>query len=408
MSALNVDIARTLSELQTLAGFGAAPDGGVSRTSYSPPDLAAREWFVERCEEAGLQLRSDGLGNLFARLPGGDGPAVWSGSHIDSVPNGGAFDGALGVLTALECVRRIAEAQVPLRRPLEVVAWADEEGAYESLLGSRGAIEGFTSRQLAEIAGRDGTPLATGLAAIGSSLAEAAGPSVDPSDVAAFVELHIEQGPVLESEGLDIGVVTDIVEIGRATVTFLGRADHAGTTPMDRRRDPTRAVGEFLAELPGVTAAGTPTAVATCGNVRVAPGAFNIVPERVELDLDLRDRTGQVAGLHAEAHLTARAAAASQEVDVDYHEHETVPGLELDGEIQAMIEAACEARGARYRRMPSGAGHDSQVVGRVIPTAMIFVPSRDGRSHSPAEWTDAGAIEAGANVLLETLLSLAT
>jgi N-carbamoyl-L-amino-acid hydrolase len=229
-----------------------------------------------------------------------------------------------------------------------------------------------------------------------------------PGSMHSFVELHIEQGPRLFDSGLDIGVVTSIVGLCGATVSFLGRADHAGTTPMTMRRDALRAAAEFLTGLPAVAAETSPTAVVTCGRIAVEPGGSNVVPSLATLTLDFRDpERGNIEVLRRRLEEEARAAAEANSVDVDWRPQLTVDPVPMNESIRATIGAAADALGLSRLDLPSGAGHDSQNMAHLAPTAMIFVPSKDGRSHSPAEYTDFAAIERGANVLLATLIRLA-
>jgi beta-ureidopropionase / N-carbamoyl-L-amino-acid hydrolase len=408
---VRVDASRLTGDLQELSRFGRLPGGGITRTSYSAPDLQAREWFVSRCASTGLEVRSDGLGNLFARLipPGADPalPAVWTGSHLDTVPEGGAYDGAVGVLSALECLRRLAEERVPLARPVQLVMFADEEGCYHHLLGSTGLARGLTREQLADRRGRDGTLLVDALAAAGLSLDAAANTAIDPEHVNAYVELHIEQGPVLESAGTNIGVVTSIVGIGGATVRYTGRADHAGTTPMPARHDALRAAGHFLVRLPDVAAEVSEQAVITCGLIDVTPGATNVVPATAEVQVDYRDISmARMLALGDGIVESAQAAAGECSVAVDVRFEDAVEPVLLDAGVQDTVEQAAAGLGYSTRRLPSGAGHDAQNMAKITRAGMIFVPSVDGRSHTKEEYTSPEDIERGANVLLETLIRL--
>jgi N-carbamoyl-L-amino-acid hydrolase len=243
--SLRVNAGRLRSDLETLSGIGRDSAGGISRTSFSPDDLQAREWYRSACRDAGLNLRMDGIGNMFADAGGNPtDAAVWSGSHIDTVPNGGAFDGAVGALAALECVRRIAEEGISLRRPVRAVVFADEEGNYSSLLGSSALARGFTGDQVSGMVGRDGDHLVDAIDSAGWDPGQLTGTRVVGSSVYAFAELHIEQGPKLEAAGTQIGVVSSIVGFGQAVAEFHGRADHAGTTPMTSRHDPMLAAAE--------------------------------------------------------------------------------------------------------------------------------------------------------------------
>jgi hydantoinase/carbamoylase family amidase len=410
-AAGRVDGERLAADQRALAAFGRTPSGAVSRTSYSPADLEARRWFTARCAETGLQVRTDGLGNLTARLdpPGADParPAVWTGSHLDSVPEGGGYDGAAGVLSALECLRRLAEERVALARPVQLVVFADEEGCYHHLFGSTGLTRGFSREQLAGRRGRDGTRLVDALAAAGLDPAAAAGPPVSPADVHAYVELHIEQGPLLESAGIDIGVVTSIVGIGGGAVRFTGRADHAGTTPMPARQDALRAAGHFLTRLPAAAAGVSEQAVITCGLIDVTPAATNVVPATAELQLDYRDIDLPRMQALADAIVrTAQAAARECSVTAEVHFEDTVEPVLLDAGVEDVVEQSAASLGYSSRRMPSGAGHDAQNMARIARAGMIFVPSAGGRSHTREEYTSPEDLERGANVLLETLIRL--
>lgn len=409
--SLTVNMSRLRADLESLSSIGRLAGGGITRTSFSAADLAARQWYQERCAQAALALQTDGIGNMFAEVPGnGAGSAaVWSGSHLDTVPDGGAFDGAVGAVAALECVRRLAEEHVELARPVRAVVFADEEGNYNHLLGSTALTRDFTPEELAAMTGRDGDRLIDAVTTIGWDPGALTGNRVDPEQVYAFVELHIEQGPNLEASGTDIGVVTSIVAIGGAVAEFGGRADHAGTTPMTQRRDPLRAAAQLIAALPAITAAISDTAVATCGKLVTLPGGANVVPAVVRMLLDYRDPdAGRLARLDEQLIAAARQAAAAHDVTLHWSAEAPVAPVELDPRVRSAIAAHARELGLSEVAMPSGAGHDAQNMATLAPTGMIFVPSRDGRSHSPAEHTDWDDIENGANVLLATLTELAT
>jgi beta-ureidopropionase / N-carbamoyl-L-amino-acid hydrolase len=415
--SLTVNMSRLRADLTSLSSIGRMTGGGITRTSFSAADLAARQWYQARSARAGLALRTDGIGNMFAEARGtgsagraGPGPAaVWSGSHLDTVPDGGAFDGAVGAVAALECVRRLAEERVKLARPVRAVVFADEEGNYNHLLGSSAIARGFTRDELAAMTGRDGDRLVDAITAIGWDPDALAGNQVDPEQVYAFVELHIEQGPNLEASGTDIGVVTSIVAMGGAVAEFRGRADHAGTTPMTRRQDPLRSAAQLIAALPAIAAAVSDTAVATCGKLVTFPGGANVVPALVRMLLDYRDPdAGRLARLDEQLIAAARHAAAAHDVTLHWTAEPPVAPVELDPRVRSAIDVRARGLGLSAVAMPSGAGHDAQNMATLAPTGMIFVPSRDGRSHSPAEHTDWEDIENGANVLLATLTHLAT
>src|SRR5699024_7520556 len=249
-------------------------------------------WVDQQCDEFGLARHTDGIGNIVITWGGDDQTdraPVYAGSHLDTVPEGGRFDGILGSVAALEVLRTLSERRVPLTRPVGAVSFADEEGNYLHLLGSTALAEGDSWDQLQTFRGRDGDLLVEALAQLGWDPRAAAEVRWTPEEVHAFLELHIEQGPVLEAAGVDIGVVTSIVGLAAGRVEFVGRQDHAGTTPMGQRVDPMPAAGAFLAGLADIAARGSATAVLTCGLLEVSPGGTNVVPERVRLHLDFRD-----------------------------------------------------------------------------------------------------------------------
>jgi N-carbamoyl-L-amino-acid hydrolase len=412
---LRIDGARLNRDLGDLATIGRHPDtaagtsGGISRTAFSAQDALAREWYRAHCEAAGLKLRLDGLGNMFAYLPGAsDVPAVWTGSHIDTVPEGGAYDGALGVVAALECVRRIAESGVQLKRPVQAVVFSDEEGNYGHLLGSMGLYQGYSRGQLELMTGRDGDRLVDALAAWKFAEGSATDTRLEPGTVDSFVELHVEQGPRLEREHIDIGVVTSIVGLSGGVVEFVGRADHAGTTPMTMRQDALLAAAEFVLAMPALAAATGPASVITVGRIRVEPGGANVVPRLAAVTVDFRDPdAASVDTLERGIAVAAQTAAAAHDVVARWHPDDAVAPTPLDGSVRAAIAHAADSLGLTRTDMPSGAGHDSQNLAHLARTGMIFVPSRGGRSHSPSEFTEPEQIVNGADVLLATLLALA-
>jgi N-carbamoyl-L-amino-acid hydrolase len=407
---LSVNAHRLRADLQTLSEIGRGPGGGISRTSFSPADLQAREWYQSACRDAGLDLRVDGIGNMFADT-GGDpaGAAVWSGSHLDTVPNGGAFDGAVGALAALECVRRIAEEGISLRRPVRAVVFTDEEGNYSHLLGSSALVRGFAAEQVNAMVGRDGDRLVDAVSAAGWDAGRLTDTQISANSVYAFAELHIEQGPKLEAAGTQIGVVSSIVGLGGAVIEFHGRADHAGTTPMTARQDPMRAAADLIAGLPGIAASVSHAAVATCGRVDTHPGGANIVPSLVRVTLDFRDPdAANLAALGDRIRARAAEVARVHGVTSARLPDEQIAPTRLDARMQAVIQRRAAMLELSTASMPSGAGHDAQNMATIVPAGMIFVPSIGGRSHCPHEHTDWSDVMNGANVLLNTLVELAT
>lgn len=408
--SLSINGARLRSDIESLRAIGRTATGGVSRTSYSAADQRARDWYADRCTEAGLTLQVDGLGNLTASGPGSatGRPAVWTGSHVDSVPDGGHLDGALGAVAALECVRRLAEEDVPLARPVVAAVFADEEGNYSRRLGSAGLVKGYTVAELEAMVGRDDDRLVDRLADWGWSTEAAARTRLPPGHIHSFVELHIEQGPHLEASGVDIGVVTTIVGVGSARVEFTGQADHAGTTPLPARRDALLGAAEFITAVRRIATDAGDRAVATCGRVTVTPGGSNVVPGSATLLLDFRaPDTAQLRALADALEREANDVAQRHRLDVAYRRGVVVDPVPLDAEIRGIIADSADALGLSRTELPSGAGHDAANLAEITPTAMVFVPSVAGRSHSPLEDTRWSDIENGANVLLRTVLALA-
>ena len=409
---MTIDAKRLRHDLETLASFGADGDGGVSRPSFSIADGEARAWLRARCDEAGLSYHEDVAGNIFMRLDGTDpdAAAVWTGSHLDSVPNGGRLDGALGVIAGLEVVRSLAERGGSLTRPVEAVSFADEEGGYLGFLGSKAVAPGLSFDDIRGAVGRDGRRLISVMTEAGFAPERIHEAQIAPASVHAFVEMHIEQGVVLEDAGVDVGVVSSIVGVGRCAIEFKGRPDHAGTTPMHLRRDAMRGAAALLTQvgdLPGRV--GAPNAVITCGRLDLHPDAYNIVPGRVWLGFDIRDQDrSAIEAIEAALIDLAQDAARPHDLEVMHHHESLTDPTPLDERIAKITREAADEVGASWRDMPSGAGHDAQVVAPVLPTGMVFVPSVDGRSHSPLEHTSWEDLATGTSVLYGVVQHLAT
>jgi N-carbamoyl-L-amino-acid hydrolase len=405
---LRIDLGRLRRDVEALATIGRDPTGGISRPAWSPAHEEARAWLLAQLRAAGLDARVDSAGNVFGRLGEGT-PVVLTGSHIDTVPRGGPLDGALGVLAGLECLRAVAASGVRPPRALEVAAFTDEEGRFYGFFGSR-ALTGSLDRSLAErLTDPAGLALGEAMRRAGFDLARAPEARRDPREIAAYVELHIEQGPWLEAADVAIGIVEGIVGIRRFRLTFVGQPDHAGTTPMDQRKDAFLTAAEYATksrEL--VVRDGQGRAVTTIGVVDVRPGVPNIVPERAALLQELRDPDPALLERLATRTLqAARRVARRRGLVLEVAHLMRADPVRMSPRIQAEIETTAGGLGLSTRRMPSGAGHDAQVLAAVTDAGMIFVPSQGGRSHRPDEWTDWPALERGANVLLGTLLRLA-
>jgi N-carbamoyl-L-amino-acid hydrolase len=355
----------------------------------------------------------DGAGNVFGAI-GADRfsatqPAVVTGSHIDTVPEGGTLDGALGVIAGLECLQTIVERKAAPRRPLAVAAWSDEEGRYGSLFGSRAFCGMLDAARIPEMAAVDGEKLVDVMRRAGFDPARIPEATAPAGAVASYVELHIEQGPRLEEAGIEIGVVQAIVGVRRSRIVFHGQADHAGTTPMARRRDAFLGAAEYaLRAREHVVAHGSAVSVTNIGVVYVHPGASNIVPGRTELVHEMRDPDAAVlARLWDECRDIAEAVAKDRQLGLEVRPTSaTVPAL-CSPNVQRAIETVAGTLGFSTQRMYSAAGHDAQNLAAVTEAGMIFIPSVGGKSHRIDETSDPRAIERGANVLLHTLLDLA-
>ncbi|UCF42178.1 MAG: M20 family metallo-hydrolase [Gemmatimonadota bacterium] len=403
--SLRVNGARVNRHLADLSRYGRNPDGGVSRVAYSDADIAGREFAVRLMRAAELEVRIDPVGNIIGTRAGTLPAAkpILFGSHIDSVPHGGNYDGDLGSLSAIEAAHTLAEAGYRNRHPLEVVIWCDEESG---LTGSRGYVGDISREELHE-PGRDGVPLAEKIARIGGDPERLAAARHEPGSVAAYLELHVEQGNILHEQGVQIGVVEGIVGIHHYDVTIEGFANHAGTTPMNRRRNAMLTAAELVLAVDRIVKAMPGRHVGTVGRLLVEPGAPNVVPGRVRLTVELRDlRTATIEALWEQ--ISAELGELAHEHDTPAtweRQHTNDPALSDPG-IRAVIAQAAEALDLSFMHMPSGAGHDAQTLAAICPIGMIFVPAVDGISHSPKEFTSAEDVEHGANVLLQSVLRL--
>jgi N-carbamoyl-L-amino-acid hydrolase len=398
-----VDGERFLSDLQTLRQFGQL-GSGVQRLAFTPEDRAAREWLRQRMSDAGLDAEIDGIGTVYGRWPGVR-RAVLTGSHTDTVVHGGWLDGALGVVAGLEAVRALREAGLDGDVGIDLVSFADEEGRFRGTLGSSVFCGELDDGELERLRDLDDVALTSTLDECG--YAGRSNRRLDRDRIAAFVELHIEQGPRLEAAGLPVGVVTDIVSMRRSAVTFFGRADHAGTTPMVMRRDAGAATVRFLTSMADAFERfGRPGTVWNFGSVSMDPGAGNVVPRRGDALVEYRDPDDALLE-ELDARLLEAATDAAAYANVSFEVRPTVnmSGCRLSPSVTDTIEAA--AAGTGSMRLSSGAGHDSMVLSRHVPTGMLFVPSIGGRSHDVTEDTAEEDLVVGVRVLTDTLGRLA-
>ncbi len=406
---LRVDPARLRADIVALSRIGRSAEGVLTRHAFSADYEAARDWLKARMEAAGIAARDDTTGNTIGRVGPASGPCVMAGSHIDTVPDGGPLDGALGVLSALEVARVLSESGSALPRAFECVAFVEEEGRYSDCLGSKAMTGQIEDEEVAAARDPDGNSLADAMGAAGFDPGGIGAARRPGGDVAAYLELHIEQGPVLESMGLPIGVVHAIVGIDHTSVIFRGEPDHAGTTPMDLRKDAFTGAAEYAYRTRQmVLEEGTEgRARITFGVVELQPQATNIVPYRVRLIQEIRDTSDDViAKLVAGGESIAGEVAAAHRLSVDYEWLSSNKAAHMSEAVQAVIRDAAASLGLASHDMPSGAGHDAQVLANVAPAGMIFVPSEGGRSHRRDEWTDWPLLENGANVLLQSALRL--
>jgi N-carbamoyl-L-amino-acid hydrolase len=405
--ALRVDGERINRQLLELAQFGKNPYGGVSRVAYSDFDRQGREWAMKVMREAGLSVTIDAAGNIFGRRPGSVAtlkPLVF-GSHIDSVPDGGNYDGDVGSLSAIEVARTLAANTLVTRHPLEVVIFQNEEGG---TVGSRALVGELTAEDLL-LKTHSGKTIGSGIGFLGGDVSTLASVRRTPGDVAAYVELHIEQGGNLDREKIDIGVVEGIVGIGQWEVTAEGVANHAGTTAMGDRRDSLLATARYIDMVHRVITSTPGRQVGTVGRVQAFPGAPNVIPGKVIFTLEIRDLDqAKVEALSARVRAEAEAIGRDTGCTFSYAPlHFSRPAV-CDDRVKDAIDTSARGLGLSTRHLPSGAGHDAQHMARLGPTGMIFVPSVGGISHAPKEFTKPQDVVNGANVLLQTILALDT
>jgi N-carbamoyl-L-amino-acid hydrolase len=402
---LRVNGARLNKHLAELAEFGKNPQGGVSRLAYSEADRQGREYVMGLMRAAKLDVSIDAAGNIIGRRAGSDSklkPLLF-GSHIDSVPDGGNYDGDVGSLGAIEVAQTLAENNIRLNGPLEVIIFQNEEGG---LIGSA-AISGLLKEQELDLVSRSGKTIREGIKFIGGDPSKIASVRRMPNSIAAYLELHIEQGGILDTEKIDIGVVEGIVGINWWDVTIEGFANHAGTTPMNNRQDALLAAAKFIEAVNRIVTSVPGRQVGTVGRIQALPGAPNVIPGKVVLSLELRDLDAvKILTLYQQIRAEADQIAKANKVTFDFKEINTNIPAPTNPVIRSLIDQSAKELGLTTKVMPSGAGHDAQDMARLGPVGMIFIPSVGGISHSPKEFSRPKDIENGANVLLRTLMKL--
>jgi N-carbamoyl-L-amino-acid hydrolase len=403
--APRVNGGRLNRHLSELSRFGANPQGGVTRVAYSDADRQAREYVLGLMRDAKLTPTIDAAGNIIASRPGRDAARkpILFGSHIDSVPEGGNYDGDVGSMAAIEVAQTLGEQGITTRHPLQVVVWQNEEGG---LYGSRAVSGQLTTDELKNVS-RSGKTIGEGVAFLGGDTQKLSTARRAKGDIAGYLELHIEQGGTLERDHIDIGIVEGIVGIKQWEVTVSGFANHAGTTPMDQRHDALLAAARFVEAVNRIVTSVPGRQVGTVGRIQAFPGAPNVIPGQVVCTLELRDLdAAKIDSLYANISAEATRIGAQNGTTFAFHQlHENVPAPS-DPRMRALIAESARDESLTSRVMPSGAGHDAQALAMIGPMGMIFIPSIGGISHAPKEFSKPADIVNGANVLLGSLLRL--
>jgi len=413
---IKINSERLIRDFNTVSRIGIGEHGSVTRLVFSVKELRARQLLIHLMHQAGLEIQIDRIGNIFGRHDGANAkaPAVLAGSHLDTVVQGGKFDGAMGVIGALEAVRTLKEQAVALPCPVEVVCFVGEESSRFgfSTLGSSLLAGEVKGEDLTHAVDSEGTKLEDILSSMGIYRDSLASLRRDPATIKAYLELHIEQGPILEAKNKKIGVVTSIAAPTRFKVIFTGQADHSGTTPMEMRKDALVAAASLISYVEEVSSRFSQMeqgrVVGTVGAMKIEPGVINAIPGKAELSVDIRSITAEakerVAGMVTER---AREIAARRAIGVEILPIRSELPVVLDENFTRLLQRSCEEKGIPYEVMPSGAGHDAMQMAKITRAGMIFVPSKRGISHSPQEWTDPEDICLGAQLLLETMIRVA-
>ena len=411
MSELSVDIERIKKDILELAKIGYNnQDRGIYRMAFTDKDMEAKHWLLHRIEECDLVTGVDGAANISGILSGKeDSPRVFVGSHIDTVPCAGMLDGTLGVIVGLECLRVLKEAAIPLEKTIELIAFSDEEGRFGGTFGSEAFTGILSLEKVRAAADLNGVPLHEAMLEQGLDPMKALDARRLPDEIDSYLELHIEQGPVLDERHLQVGIVESITGLQSWSLRFDGEANHAGTTPMDYRKDAFMGLADFAHEVPRILEEnGGENSRATIGNAEILPGAPNSVPGAVEFSLDFRDPSTERLDELSHAFQKALAAISRRRgLKFEIHVQGEILPVDSDKRLIGILKEEAGRLDLRHITMLSGAAHDAQLVGRIAPMAMIFVPSRKGLSHSPDEWTPWEDIEAGANLMLAALCKLA-
>ena len=401
---VRVNGARIHSHLAALSQFGRNPQGGVSRVAYTPADVQGREYAIQLMKDAGLDVHLDAAGNIVGSRPGSD-PSLKPlliGSHIDSVPEGGNYDGDVGSLSSIEVAQTLKERNITLRHPLQVIIWQNEEGV---TIGSQ-AVGSGADEKLLSLISPSGKTVREGTRLIGGNPDQIASARRQQGSIAGYFELHIEQGGTLERDKIDIGVVEGIVGILHSDVTIEGFANHAGTTPMDQRHDALLSAARFIDRVNQIVTGVPGRQVGTVGWIKVQPGAYNVIPGKVTLGLELRDLDEKkFLSLFDQVRVAATEIGQRNQTRFSFTEPVVNHPALTDKGFQKLVDDTAKSLGFSTKLMPSGAGHDAQELAPIGPIGMIFIPSIGGISHAPKEFSRPQDIENGANVLLQTVLA---
>ena len=407
---MRVDLERVRTTLLALSEIGFNDqDKGVYRLGFSEADWAARHWLMQILQDEGFSPRMDGAGNVFGRYGPEDQPTVTVGSHLDSVPAGGIFDGTLGVIAGLEMLRLCRDFNVQLTHPVELVATSEEEGRFGGMLGAQAMAGELTPEFLLNAHDPDGNRLADAMLSCGMEPLKALEARRKPESMRAFIELHIEQGPVLDQSDTTIGVVDNIAGVFKWIVHLKGKADHAGTAPMNMRSDAFMGLANFAHEIPRIIDEhGTDRSRLTVGKVELKPGSPHTIPGEAMFTLVGRDSSAEVMRqLCDSCRVVLSAIARRNKLMFEYEQTSWLDPVDCHPEIIQLLERHAQKMGVTYRHMPSGAGHDTQFLTQVTQSGLLFVPSVGGISHAPDEWTHWEDIDAGCNLLLGAVLELA-
>lgn len=409
---MRINLERLRNDVQRLAEIGHDPEShGLYRMAFTDADMEGKRWYTERLMETGVEVEWDGAANVWGKLEG-EAPGAASvviGSHLDTVPCAGTLDGSLGVLVGLECLRVLCENGIKFHRAIELVAFSDEEGRFGAMLGSE-AVCGRVTPERLHFKDLEGISVSQAMEKHGLDPWKVLEAARNPESIHRYLELHIEQGPVLDREGASVGIVDEITGLFKWSVKLRGESNHAGTTPMSMRRDAFMGLADFAHEIPRlIDENGTERSRVTIGRVRIVPGAANTVPGLVEFALDVRDTSSAVLDELADACRKALfAISRRRDLMFEFEVLSRIEPVPCDSAMVEVLTSKAKALGLRSLRLPSGAAHDAQIMASIAPVGMIFVPSRGGISHAPGEWTAWSDIEAGANLTLQSLAEIAS